>query len=196
VSLGADMTALVWDVSQLPRKQRPKAAALGVGEFRRLWDDLAGADAAHADEAIHRLAVGREQAVGLMRDRLEPVRFDGQRVATLVTDLESRQYRVRSHARTELERLGECAAPALRAALSGKPPLETRRVVEELLEKISRRELTPEQTRSLRALEVLEQVGTPGAVRLLETLAKGAPEALLTREAKASLSRLAKQPPR
>jgi hypothetical protein len=47
--------------------------------------------------------------------------------------------------------------------------------------------------RTLRALQVVESVGTPEARELLESLARGAPYARLTREAKASLSRLAKR---
>ena len=46
--------------------------------------------------------------------------------------------------------------------------------------------------RALRAVEVLEYIGTTEAKKLLMALAQGAAEARLTREAKASLKRLAK----
>jgi hypothetical protein len=46
----------------------------------------------------------------------------------------------------------------------------------------------------LRCVEVLEDAGTPAARRLLARLAEGSPQARLTREAKASLQRLAKRP--
>ena len=50
-----------------------------------------------------------------------------------------------------------------------------------------------EQLRALRAVEALEHAGTAKARSLLQDLARGAPEARLTREARAALARLAKQ---
>jgi hypothetical protein len=47
----------------------------------------------------------------------------------------------------------------------------------------------------LRAVEVLEYIGIPEACQLLEELAKGAPTARITQEAKASMERLAKRLP-
>ena len=51
----------------------------------------------------------------------------------------------------------------------------------------------PERVRAVRAIEVLEQVETPEARLLLQTLAGGAPEAVVTREARASLERLTRR---
>ena len=44
----------------------------------------------------------------------------------------------------------------------------------------------------IRSVEVIEHLGTAPARQLLRELAKGMPEARLTREAKAALARLAK----
>jgi hypothetical protein len=52
-----------------------------------------------------------------------------------------------------------------------------------------------EELRGVRAVEALEHIGTAEAREVLQTLADGAP-ARLTREAKASLERLAKRPNR
>jgi hypothetical protein len=49
-----------------------------------------------------------------------------------------------------------------------------------------------ETLRCLRAIELLERLGTPEARKLLERLGQGSPEAWLTQEAKASLGRLGK----
>jgi hypothetical protein len=47
--------------------------------------------------------------------------------------------------------------------------------------------------RALRALEILECIGSQEAKAVLQIIAKGAPEARLTIEAKASLGRLEKR---
>jgi hypothetical protein len=51
----------------------------------------------------------------------------------------------------------------------------------------------PPVLRAVRAVAVLEDVGTPPARRILEALAGGEPEAILTREARAALRRLAQR---
>lgn len=53
---------------------------------------------------------------------------------------------------------------------------------------------SPVQLQLLRAVEVLEQIDTPEARRLLAELAQGAAAARLTQEAKAALERLEKRP--
>jgi hypothetical protein len=92
-----------------------------------------------------------------------------------------------------LEKLHELAEPALQNVLQGKPALEVRQRVEQLLEKLHGPITNPEQLRMIRAVEVLEHIGTPEAKQVLRSLAKGAPEARLTKEAMASLERLAKR---
>jgi hypothetical protein len=50
--------------------------------------------------------------------------------------------------------------------------------------------LTPAQVQTIRAVEVLERIGSPAARELLTALAASAPADLLTREASAALERL------
>jgi hypothetical protein len=83
--------------------------------------------------------------------------------------------------------LGEVAHPALRAALAARPSEEFRRRAEQLLEGPPSRE----RLRTVRALEVLEHVGTAEARAVFAALAQGAPAARLTREAQSALERLA-----
>ena len=62
--------------------------------------------------------------------------------------------------------------------------------VEPLLEKLTSGDLSDEQVRIVRAIEVLEKLGTSDARQLLDTLAQGAPGALQTRQAQTALDRL------
>jgi hypothetical protein len=66
-----------------------------------------------------------------------------------------------------------------------------RKRVEELLKRLARMATQPEPMRRRRAVEVLEYIGTPAARRLLKKLAGGAADADQTKDAKASLRRLA-----
>jgi hypothetical protein len=111
---------------------------------------------------------------------------DAARLKALVARLGSDEFRTREEATGELRRLGEVAAPALREALRRRPSPEVRRRAERLLARVA----ADDRRTSARALEVLEQAGTPEARRLLEALANGEPEARQTREAKAALRRL------
>jgi RNA polymerase sigma factor (sigma-70 family) len=185
VSIGSDLTALVWDATG-----RPPRAGLPSRPLEESWSLLAGGDAARAWDAVAALA-SCERTPAFLRERLRPIPVvEERRLARLVADLDSEQFAVREQARAELERLGESARAALRRALDGKPSAEVRRRAEALLEKLDGPTLPPERLRALRALEALEQLATPDARRLVEELARGAPEAWLTREARATLGRL------
>src|SRR5262249_4248883 len=95
----------------------------------------------------------------------------------------------RRDAEAELEKLGEDAEASLRELLRRPGSLEARLRAERLLKKLDGGP-TLGRLRELRALEVLEQAGTPEARRLLAELAKGAEGAWLTGEAEATLKRL------
>ncbi len=195
VSGGGDTTALIWDVHGLLLPHQSKAERLGQPELDAAWLDLAGTDGRKVYLAMRTLARASRQAVPFLRNRLRPDReADPKRVARWIADLDSDIFGVRQRAETELTKLGKSVAPALRKTLGASPSLEVRRRLEHILEELNRQILSPDQLRGIRAIEVLEHIGTPEARQVLETLAKGAPEARLTQEAKASLQRLAKGP--
>lgn len=188
-----DSTAVVWDLT--PGIQRATALRSGVtrSDLGRLWADLAD-DPAKAHTAIWMLAAMPEKTLPLLKGYLTPAKeVDSQRIRQLLLDLDGTDFAVRQAASKELKQLDDQALPLLREALATKPSLETRRRIEEL---ISQPEIVqpPESLRRLRAVHVLEQVGTLQARDLLTMLAAGAPGARLTQEAKASLDRLAKRP--
>jgi hypothetical protein len=167
---------------------------LSAAGLRERWAALADADAAKAYEAMRALGASPAQAVPWLRERVRPVKavVERRKLARLIADLGSEDFAVRDEATRELEKLGEQAEAALRAGLAARPELEPRRRMERLLEKLNGQVLSLEALRALRALEVLEHAGTAEAKALLADLAKGAPEARLTREARAALVQLRK----
>jgi len=193
ISASNDTTALIWDLTGKLAAGDQSSWVLSPKELETAWSDLAGDDAASAYQSMRRLAASPADAVSYLRERIKAIaRPDEKQLARLIVDLDSDQFAVRDQSTWELEKLGEAASGACRKALTGDPSPELRRRLEKLLEKQFRQMWSPsrEQLRNLRSLEVLELADTSDARQVLQKLAKGAPEARLTREAKAALLRL------
>jgi WD40 repeat protein len=193
VSGSKDSSVLLWDLSQgqccPPRAgSRPTAQ-----ELEALWTDLGSNSAPQAQAALWRLVAVPEQAVLLLRAHLRSVpAFDPQHLAQYLADLDSPRFARRQQATKALEQLGERVELELRKVLDEHPSLEVRQRVENLLSKLTSLTLSPEQLQSLRALSVLERIGTPAARQVLQMLAAGPAGSRLTREAVGSLDRLKK----
>jgi WD40 repeat protein len=187
---GSDTTALLWDVSTLLRLA-PPGSRLPAEALAARWADLASNNARVAHDAVWALAGTPEQAVALLRKHLRPVQpADGKRLKKLIGDLSAEDDETRIRARRELEALGEQAGPVLRKALAAATDVDVRLQLQVLLSRLDSGEQSAEELRASRALQVLELAGTPAARRLLAELARGAPTARLSREARASLDRL------
>jgi hypothetical protein len=190
LTASADTTALVWDLG-LPPGPRPKV--LSDKELESLWGDLGDADAGRADAAIWALVAAPQPALTLLKKKVRPTPDAQADWRALVKDLGSEQLAVREKASRALEDLEERAYPVLKQALTGTPPLEVRRRIDLLLGKLAYPLKSSSTIRELRAVEVLEHIGTEQATHVLQALAQGAPGSRLTEEAKASLGRLAKR---
>jgi RNA polymerase sigma factor (sigma-70 family) len=181
----ADSTAVVWDAGWAvpPGKESELSARQRDG----LWNDLGDADAARAFAAAATLAASPKQAVAVARERLKPaVAPDAKRMKALLAELDSDNFEDREKASKELANLDELARPALteREALSP----EARHRAEELLARLrADRVPLPDLLRGLRVVELLEWTGSAEAKELLTELAKGAPRARLTEEARSAL---------
>ncbi len=183
----ADSTMMLWDVPPPASKHEPLAAK----ELESLWTDLADADAAKAWQAVWRLSDAPNEVLPLLRDRLHAIRtISVDAMQKLAADLDAESFARREAAEKRLKELGRLAEPALRAALRAKPSLEQQRRIEELLSALPETPPPPsaEELRQLRALIVLERIGTPEARRVLEDVAKGPQSARLTRQALAVLA--------
>jgi hypothetical protein len=180
---------MVWDVTGLSGSPRPAAA-----DPAALWEQLAASDARAAFRAVWRLADHPDLSLPLLRRHLHAATaLPAGRIAGWVRDLGDEDFSVREKASGELEKAGDLAEAALRKALSESDSLEVRRRAERLLQSLESGP-SSEIVRQVRAVEVLGQVGTPEACELLEVLARGTPEARITREALAALVCLQRRP--
>lgn len=187
VSGCSDTTILVWDVEAPGSKPHSTKA----DDLASLWQML-GAEASTADRAIRLLLAWPEASVRMIGERLPPAaKLDADRVARLIADLDDERFATREMASKELEGLGKSTATTLRKVLNANPNAEVRKRIEALLAKFDEFP-SGARLRALRAIEVLERLGTPEARNLLRKLAEGAAEERMTRDARAALERLAR----
>jgi RNA polymerase sigma factor (sigma-70 family) len=188
----ADGTILFWDATL---RGSEGGGQLTAAQRETLWNDLAGSDAAKAYAAIGRLADDLVASIPFLKERLKPVSPAPQDVLRpLLEDLDSDQFAVRETAQQKLRALGEPVSSSLRAELEAKPSLEKRKRIEEVLAGLDQsRPVSGEPLRGLRAVQVLERIGSVEARELLEALGRGVESARLTQATKEALTRLKKR---
>jgi len=186
-SLGADQKLFVW-AADANRDWRPKSIPLDEKALERLWDTLRSDDALDLYGSAQLFGASPGPTVAFLRKHLTPVpEGDSARIEKLVADL-GKEYNERKRAVIELRKIGAAALPALRQVAERGEDDMARRLLWEF------ESLAPprEHFRAVRALEVLERIDSDDARSLLAALAKGAPQAPFTIEAKAALERTTK----
>jgi RNA polymerase sigma factor (sigma-70 family) len=158
------------------------------------WADLASDDETKALKAVLALVATPKETTLFLKEHLKPVTVDPKRIGRLIADLDSEKFAVREQASQELTAMGEYAVPYLHSALDAKPALEPQMRLEKILQTIKAGVPSLAVMRSLRAIAVLEKIGTPQAREVLEALARGRTKALATQEAEAALDRLTAPP--
>jgi len=190
ISSSGDGTALVWDMGAVPVRA-PAVFQRTQKELDAIWVKLSGRDAAEAAAAMADLVKTPVQAVELIGAALKPVKKDtATLIADLVHDLGSDVFGEREKASARLAELGEVAEPALLSAVNHSPSPEIRARAAVLLGKLEGRGLSAERLRAIRSVQVLEWIGTPAALKVLEALADGGPGAELTQQSAAAVTRL------
>lgn len=177
----------LWDWRHPCLKQ---PATLIPRDIERLWRDLASGDAAVGYQAIATLLAHPKLAVAALRERLRRIEpLAPGEVNRLIVNLDDEAFTVREHAAERLAVLGEVTRSALLRAKAQRPSLEVRRRIQDLLPRLTPAGL-PDRLRCLRAVEVLETVGTEEARQVIKRLASGAEGTVETEDAKAALQRL------
>lgn len=208
-----DNTVRVWELAT--RKERAvlgiapggkvaeatKSATTSGGpsalELQTAWTDLGNADAVRAYQAVWSLAGAGKPAVQLIQEQIrnlmhdKPPSVDQPRVAKLIIQLDDDDAAVREKATEELKILGKAAESAMRQALEKTPSAEVDFRLKLLLSHMSSD--APRTIHLIRAIEVLENMGTPEARKLLEQLAGEPSKEQIKNEAKASLERLSQR---
>ncbi len=191
---GHDGTILLWDLVG-----RGREAALTPQELEAAWAALADADGQKGWQAMRRLADAPRDGVPFLGNRLKPLYAGGlpeeATLRGLLTRLDSNRFQEREKASEDIARLGRVVKPFLVKALKAGPSLEVRRRLERLLEGMSDHEATAEEVRQLRALEVLEGIGTEEARRVAAPLTEERAGTLVSRAARATLARWKKMAP-
>ncbi len=183
---GSDTTVLLWDVTDRTVPRTKETPLLKPEKLAALWAGLRGT-AEESYGCMNALISAPKQTVPFLGEKLKPIIVvDADRFAQLLHKLDSDRFAEREEAMQELKKLGEAAEPALRKAIAAKPPLETRRRLQQLLDERS----GDERLRTLRAIEVLERIGDKKSRDLLKRLSQGAAGAWLTEEARTTLRRL------
>ncbi|MBO0697596.1 MAG: WD40 repeat domain-containing protein, partial [Zavarzinella sp.] len=160
-----DSTVTVHDLAAWPVPETGAEAAI--------WSDLASPDAVRADRAMRALAARAEQTPAWLREQFRSDPHAEDRTAQLIDQLDASRYAVRERAQVELVHLGHSARAALLAASRTQVSPESRQRLDTLLSGVRGPDLTPDGLRADRAVEVLERIRTPDAVRLLKEWSAG-----------------------
>ncbi len=186
----------VWIWRIAPPSEFSPPHSLDFPAIDSLWTKLARTnDAPSAYRAIWTLAASPKTVAQFLADRLAPVpSYSPERIRQLILKLDDDSFQRREAATRDLSALGMQAAPFLRNCLSTPSSPEVRRRAQSLLESLKPLEswivADPTLLRRLRAIRVLQCMGTPEARSLLEKIAAGAPDSRQTQEAKSALQYL------
>jgi hypothetical protein len=192
---GADTTVFLWDLAG--KLDTPPATPLTAREREALWAELSSLDARRPHRAMCRLTAAPEQAVEWLREHLPPAQDNTpspEEIQRLIAELDNEAFATREQASARLAQGGSRALAAVRRALAADASAEKRRRLLALVEVLTQPGVPADLLRAVRAVEVLERLGTAEARRHLEALSKGHAGHRLTREAQAALGRLARQP--
>jgi hypothetical protein len=134
------------------------------------------------------LAAAPDNAVALFEDKMRPVlRTDPALLDRIFRDLDAPEFAVRDKADRALNQLGVGALAGARERAGKSQSAEVKQRANRFLRRFDNTDIGPDRIRIARALEVLAMVNTPGARKLVETLAAGALEVWETEIARRTL---------
>ncbi len=162
-----DGTITIWKLPKLPG-----LPILKPEEFEKFWEAFGSDAPPDSRNRIHRLIQDPETAMKLLTSKfvappLKPITID---LATAIRKFDSPAFLDRQRAVKQVKELGPRALPALQDAIRTTESVEVRARAEELIEQMKagpRIYSTSPDLRAVRAIEVLEHIGTQDAKKLL-----------------------------
>jgi WD40 repeat protein len=164
-SSGVDTTVLLWKVPPRPQRLAPEPE-----EWGDPWEELVSPDPERAWRAMNVLIREPDRGVPLLLGQLRKRSLPD--LPRLLAELDDDEFDVRERATETLASLGLEARAILRTAVLPGCSLEQRRRVRDLLARETVTGLAPDLLRQLRAVEVLERIGTPSALEVLAEIAR------------------------
>jgi hypothetical protein len=159
----------------------------------KLWAKLSAGDGEEGWAAMRELIARPDVAVPLVKDKVKPAetkpRPTADELAAIIARLDAPAFAAREAAGRALRDLGPVAGPAVRRALRETASTEARQRLGTLAEGLNRPPAV--NVAEVRAVEVLERIGSGAAKDYLASLAAGEPTAELTKDAAAAIKRLA-----
>jgi hypothetical protein len=188
-SSSTDATVKVWDGHRRLKLAPIKSEA---AELVRLFKDLRSETEIKGSRAVLALLASSDQVLPILKTLLpQGQKPDIALVDKLVGELADSRFKVRDHARKELAAMGQSIRPELQRWLKKKLDLEAQLRVEQLLARLLEEKLQPDQRLlTKRAVVLLERIGTPEAIGILEGLLYGLPVDEIIADAQAALARL------
>jgi WD40 repeat protein len=185
----ADGTILLWDREKVA--PRPAGKTLSAEQVKDYWSLIVKAQADKAYPAMAVLADDEKRTLEFLHGRLRPIASpDPKRIQELIGQLDADDPKLRDKAQQALAELEGTAEKPLRAALDQKPSPEAKRRLEMLLDELQQPSLSEPRLEASRAIQLLEVIGSPKAVELLQILAQGDRSATLTKEANSAFERI------
>jgi hypothetical protein len=189
---GSDTTIMVWDIAKYTSTSLFPDAAKTEKERSSAWIELGNKKASDAYPALWRLVAGKDSTVSFLAARLPFAAPWRKKVEKWIADLDSGSYAHRAKAQAELKQIGPSVKPMIQKALKNAPSPEAQLRLQEVLESlpVPKTGLSAEELRWLRAVQVLEYIGSPAAVKCLNGMAKEHPDPAPRELAKSAVKRL------
>jgi WD40 repeat protein len=188
-------TYLIRPFPNFEKVNAPSKHGLSENDIAALWRRLTGAPP-DAYQASAVLVSGGDSVVEFVKRHWQMPAMDEARARTLIDELASDRGETRSQAAAALELIGPRTLPLLREARRGAAESsEAAKLLETLMLRVSSPTISdPEELRRVRAVDVLERIGTTPARELLTKISHGPPLARETRSAIGALDRLSSRP--